>query len=287
MHPKIEAFFDASTFTYSYVVSDPASNNAAIIDPVLDYEPSSGHTSTGSADQIIDYVEREKLLVEWILETHVHADHLSAASYLKKRVGGRVGIGEHLVAVQNLFARTFNAEAGFKRDGSQFDRLFSDGEIFAVGKLPVSVIHTPGHTPACISYLFKGAAFVGDTLFMPDYGTARADFPGGDARTLYHSIQRIFALVPDTKLYMCHDYGTETRREFRFETTVADEQTNNIFVHEGIDEEQFVKNRECRDSKLSTPQLLLPAVQFNMRGAAMPPAENNGMHYFKIPVRAR
>jgi len=287
MHPKIEAFFDTSTFTYSYIVSDPATSNAAIIDPVLDYEPNSGRTSTDSADQIIDYIEREKLSVDWILETHVHADHLSAASYLKKRVGGQIGIGEHVVAVQEFFGKTFNAEIGFKRDGSQFDKLFSDGEDFAVGTLPVSVIHTPGHTPACITYAFEGSAFVGDTLFMPDYGTARADFPGGDARTLYHSIQRIFALAPETKLYMCHDYGTETRKEFRFKTTVADEQTNNIFVHEGIDEEQFVEYRECRDSKLQAPQLLLPAVQFNMRGATLPPAENNAMHYFKIPVRAR
>lgn len=287
MHPKIEAFFDTSTFTYSYVVSDPASRLAAIVDPVLDYDPNSGSTSTDSADRIIDHVEREKLSVEWILETHVHADHLSAASYLKKHVGGRVAIGEHVVAVQKLFGQTFNAEPGFQRDGSQFDKLFSDGEKFTVGNLPVSILHTPGHTPACVTYLFEQAAFVGDSLFMPDYGTARADFPGGDAQALYQSIHRIFALEPDTKLYMCHDYGTETRKDFRFETTVEDERANNIFIHEGISEEHFIKERERRDRKLRAPQLLLPAVQFNMRGAQLPPAEENGMHYFKIPVRPK
>lgn len=285
MYPHIEAFFDVSTFTYSYVVSDPASGKAAIVDPVLDYQSSSGQTSTDSADRIIEYVGREKLCIEWILETHVHADHLSAATYLKSRLGGKIGIGENVVAIQKLFATTFNAECEFQRDGSQFDRLFSNNEVFTIGDHVVSVLHTPGHTPACITYVFEGAAFVGDTLFMPDYGTARADFPGGDARDLYRSIQCIFQLPADTKLFMCHDYGTEARKEFRFETTVADELANNIFVHEGVSEEHFVEEREARDRKLRAPKLLFPAVQFNMRGAQLPPAEDNGTHYFKIPVR--
>jgi glyoxylase-like metal-dependent hydrolase (beta-lactamase superfamily II) len=285
MTPDVTPFFDADTFTFSYVVADPASSRAAIIDPVLDYDPASGRTGTTAADAIADHVLHRRLTVEWILETHVHADHLSAARYLKERLGGRVGIGEHVTEVQQVFGDMFNAEPEFRRDGSQFDHLFSDDETGAVGELEFRVMHTPGHTPACVTYVFHGAAFVGDTLFMPDFGTARTDFPGGDARTLYQSIQRILALPDETVLYLCHDYPTENRSEYSHCTTVAQEREQNVHLA-GATEADFVAFRETRDAGLAAPRLLLPSVQFNMRGAQLPPAEDNGVHYLKIPVRA-
>jgi glyoxylase-like metal-dependent hydrolase (beta-lactamase superfamily II) len=283
--PEIEAFFHPVTCTWSYVVMDPTSDSAAIIDPVLDYDPAAGRASAESADAIIDFVKRRGLTVEWILETHVHADHLSGASYLKDVVGGRTGIGEHVTQVQQVFGELFNAEPDFARDGSQFDHLFRDGETLTIGALQASVWHTPGHTPACVTYVFDGAAFVGDTIFMPDYGTARTDFPGGDARTLYRSIRRILSLPEDTELYLCHDYETEGRSEFCYRTTVREERAKNIHMCDAIDEDGFVSFREARDAELAAPRLLLPSVQFNMRGAAFPPPEDNGMRYLKIPVR--
>jgi glyoxylase-like metal-dependent hydrolase (beta-lactamase superfamily II) len=286
MKPDIKAFFDPATFTYSYVVADPASNAAAIIDPVLDYDPAASRTSHCSADAIIEFVRANGLEVEWILETHVHADHLSAASYLQQTIGGRTGIGSRVTEVQQVFGELFNAEPGFKHDGSQFDHLFEDGEIFSVGQLQARVWHTPGHTPACVSYVFDGAVFVGDTIFMPDFGTARTDFPGGDAATLYRSIRRLLSLPDDVELYMCHDYGSATRSDFAFLTTVAEERANNIHIHDGVSEADFIEFREQRDSQLEAPRLLLPSVQFNMRAAHFAPAEANGMQYLKIPVQA-
>lgn len=285
MRPEIAPFFDPATYTWSYVVMDPQTNAAAIIDSVLDYDPASGRTSTRSADALIEFVRRTGLTVEWILETHVHADHLSGASYLKQALGGRTGIGSQVGCVQKVFGDLFNAEPAFARDGSQFDQLFADDEVFHIGGLEARVWHTPGHTPACVTYVFDQAAFVGDTLFMPDYGTARTDFPGGDARTLYRSIRRILSLPDTTTLYLCHDYETKGRAAFCHETTVAAERADNIHVRDGITEDGFVAFREERDAGLAAPRLLLPSVQFNMRGAALPPAEDNGMHYFKIPVR--
>jgi glyoxylase-like metal-dependent hydrolase (beta-lactamase superfamily II) len=284
--PEIESFFDPATFTWSHVVMDPDSNQAAIIDPVLDYDPASGRTSTDSADAVIDFVRRKGLKVEWILETHVHADHLSGAGYLKDAVGGQTGIGNQVTAVQDVFGDLFNAEADFDRNGSQFDHLFADNEVLNIGNLEARVWHTPGHTPACVTYVFEGAAFVGDTVFMPDFGTARTDFPGGDARTLYQSIKRILALPQETVLYLCHDYETESRSEYSSTTTVAAERTDNIHVCDATSEDEFVNFREARDAQLAAPRLLLPSVQFNMRGAAFAPPEDNGMQYLKIPVRA-
>ena len=283
--PQIEAFFDPATFTYSYVVADPGTKRAAVIDAVLDFDPASGRTATDSAERIMAYIDAQQLEVDWLLETHVHADHLTGAAHLKAQLGGRIGIGRRVTEVQETFAQTFNAEPWFKQDGSQFDKLFDDGEVFHVGDLEARVLFTPGHTPACVTYLFAGAAFVGDTIFMPDYGTARTDFPGGDAGTLYQSIQKILGLSEDTKLFMCHDYGSDQRSEFRFATTVAEEREHNKLIHEGIDVDTFVSRREARDAKLAAPKLLLPSVQFNMRGGQLPPAESNGVHYFKIPVR--
>ncbi len=286
MKPEIEAFFDEATYTYSYVVADPQSNTAAIIDSVLDYDPASGRTATASADRIVDFVRKQGLEVAWILETHVHADHLSGASYLKQQLGGQTALGSRVTDVQSVFGTLFNAEPEFARDGSQFDRLFEDGEIFQVGNLECTVWHTPGHTPACVTYVFEGAAFVGDTIFMPDYGTARTDFPGGDAHVLYRSIQRILSLPEQTVLYLCHDYETESRDSFCCRTTVADERHSNIHVRDAVSEEEFVTFRRARDKDLAAPRLLLPSVQFNMRGAAFAPPEDNGMQYLKIPVRA-
>jgi glyoxylase-like metal-dependent hydrolase (beta-lactamase superfamily II) len=286
MKPEIEAFFDPATFTWTYVVMDPESNQAAIIDPVLDYDPASSRTSTQSADAVIDFVRRKGLDIDWILETHVHADHLSGASYLKEVLGGRTGIGNQVTVVQAVFGDLFNAEAEFARDGSQFDRLFADNETLTIGNLEARVWHTPGHTPACVAYVFDGAAFVGDTIFMPDFGTARTDFPGGDARTLYRSIRRILALPEETELYLCHDYETESRSEYCSMTTVGAERESNIHVCDRMSEEDFVSFREARDAQLAAPRLLLPSVQFNMRGAAFAPPEDNGMQYLKIPVRA-
>ena len=285
MKPAIESFFDSVTNTWSYVVRDPESNSAAIIDPVLDYDPAAGRTSTASADALIGYVREHDLKVEWVMETHVHADHLSGASYVKNSLGGKMSIGSQVGKVQSAFGDLFNAEAEFARDGSQFDHLFDDNEVLMIGGVEGVVWHTPGHTPACVTYVFDGCAFIGDTLFMPDYGTARADFPGGDASMLYQSIKRILALPDETELYLCHDYETDERSEFCDMTTVARERADNIHVHDGIDEEQFAQTREARDANLAAPRLLLPSVQFNMRGASLPPPEDNGMSYFKIPVR--
>jgi len=284
--PRTRAFFDEATSTVSYVVADPATRRCAIIDSVLDYEPHSGRTSSGSADAVIAYVKAGGLSVEWILETHAHADHLSAAPYLKAALGGRTAIGAHITDVQRIFARVFNLGPGFQRDGSQFDHLFEDGETFRIGELEGRVLHTPGHTPACLTYLIGDAGFVGDTLFMPDYGTARCDFPGGDAATLYRSIRKIFALPEATRLFMCHDYKAPGRERYAWETTVGEEKRRNVHVHEGISEADFVRMRAERDATLGMPRLILPSVQVNIRAGELPPPEDNGVRYLKIPLDA-
>ena len=284
MDPIIKAFFDEPTNTVSYVVSDPETKRAAILDSVLDYDPKSGRTKTESADEIIAYVKENGLTVDWILETHAHADHLSASPYLKDNLGGTTAIGGHITDVQRVFADLFHVEKGFNTDGSQFEHLFKDGEAFKIGNLTVSAMHTPGHTPACMTYVVGKHAFVGDTLFMPDFGTARADFPGGDARVMYQSIQKILALPEDTKLYMCHDYKAPGRDEYKWETTVAEERAANVHVGEGKSEDEFVQMREARDQTLEMPTLILPSVQVNIRAGEMPPAEDNGVSYLKIPI---
>lgn len=284
MQPHVEVFFDPATFTYSYVVTDPASKRCAIIDSVLDYDPAAGRTSYASADRLIAYVREQHLHVDWLLETHVHADHLSAAPYLKRELGGQLAIGENITVVQNTFGKLFNAGSEFATDGRQFDHLFKDGDTFQIGSLEARAIHTPGHTPACMTYLIGDAGFVGDTLFMPDYGTARCDFPGGDARTLFQSIHRLFSLPDDTRLFMCHDYKAPGRDDFRFQTTVAEQRAQNVHVHEGIGEAEFVAMRSARDATLGMPMLILPSVQVNMRAGQLPPAEANGTRYLKIPL---
>lgn len=284
MNPEIESFFDSATNTVSYVIADPETGACGAIDTVLDFDPASGRTTTASADAVIDYVRRKGLTCEWALETHVHADHLSAAPYVQKAVGGEIGIGSEIVTVQAVFGKLFNAGAEFKRDGSQFDHLFTDGETFRIGKLEACAIHTPGHTPACMTYVIGDAAFVGDTLFMPDYGTARADFPGGDARTLYRSIEKIFLLPDETRLFVGHDYLPDGRSDFRWETTVGAEKRENIHVREGVSEDEFAVMREARDATLGMPRLILPSIQVNMRAGHMPPPEDNGEHYLKLPV---
>jgi len=286
MNPQIKTFFDEATFTATHVVWDPETRKAAIVDSVKDYDPKSGRTRTTSADTVIAFVKAESLGVEWILETHVHADHLTAAPYLKDKLGGKIAIGARINAVQGVFKKVFNVEDDFATDGRQFDRLFEDGVTFTIGKLEAKTIHTPGHTPACSTYVIGNTAFVGDTLFMPDYGTARCDFPGGDARTLYKSIQKILALPPETRLFLCHDYKAPGRDSFVWETTVAAEKANNIHVHDGISEDAFVKMRTERDKTLDMPMLILPSVQVNMRAGEMPPAEDNGVRYLKIPLDA-
>jgi len=286
LKPHVKAFFDEPTFTVSYVVSDPGSRACAIIDSVLDYDPASGRTNTESADEIIAHVQQNQLQMEWILETHVHADHLSAAPYIQKRIGGKIAIGSHITTVQNVFGKIFNAGTEFQRDGSQFDKLLSDNDVFRIGGLEGVALHTPGHTPACMTYLIGDAAFVGDTIFMPDFGTARTDFPGGDARTLFRSIRRVLALPPETRLFMCHDYKAPGREEYRWETTVAEERANNIHVNDAVTEDEFVAMREARDAKLDMPRLILPSVQINMRAGQMPPPEDNGQRYIKIPIDA-
>lgn len=287
MKPDVKTFFDETTFTATHIVSDRETGSCAIIDPVLDFDPASGRTSTGSADEVVAYIEDNDLKVAWIFETHVHADHLSSAPYLKEKLGGKTAIGSEVGIIQKTFGEIFNAEAAFGRDGRQFDHLFDDGETFALGKLTCRVIHTPGHTPACAVILIGDAAFVGDTLFMPDYGTARCDFPGGDARTLYRSIQKIFSLPDQTRLFMCHDYkAPPDRTEFAWETTVAEERAENIHVRDGISEDEFVEMREARDKTLSMPKLILPSVQVNMRAGETPPPEDNGVSYLKLPINA-
>ena len=284
MEPTIKAFFDEQTNTVSYVVSDPDTSRAAIIDSVLDYDPKSGRTSTSSADEIIAYVRENNLTVDWILETHAHADHLSASPYLKQSLGGTTAVGDHITDVQAVFADVFNVEKGFNTDGSQFEHLLKDGEEIQIGNLSMRAMHTPGHTPACMTYVTGKHAFVGDTLFMPDFGTARADFPGGDARIMYRSIQKILSLPEDTKLYMCHDYKAPGRDQYRWETTVAEERAANVHVGEGKSEDEFVAMREARDSSLEMPTLILPSVQVNIRAGEMPPAEDNGVSYLKVPI---
>lgn len=285
----VEAFFDSATSTISYLVMDGETRACALIDSVLDYDPKAGRVTMASADRLIERVQALGAHVQWILETHVHADHLSAAAYLKEKLGGRIAIGACITQVQKVFGSLFNAEPGFARDGSQFDVLFDDEEIFHIGNLQAQALHTPGHTPACMSYLIEHegemAVFVGDTLFMPDYGTARCDFPGADARTLYRSIQRLLALAADTRLFMCHDY-LPAGRDLRYMTTVAEQRIHNIHVREGVDEDSFVAMREARDRTLEMPVLILPAVQVNMRSGQFPDPEANGVRYLKIPVNA-
>lgn len=283
-HPLVEAFFDAATHTYSYVVSDPETQSCAIIDPVLDFNAAAGRTATTAADRLIDHVQTRGVLLEWILETHVHADHLSAGRYIKQKLGGILAIGRGVTTVQATFARLFNAGEGFVTDGSQFDHLFADGETFSLGHLPARVLHTPGHTPACLTYLIGDAAFVGDTLFMPDLGTGRCDFPGGSAQQLYRSIQKILALPGSTRIFVCHDYLVEGRNFLRYESSVAAQRHHNIHVRDGVDEAEFVLLREARDATLDAPQLILPALQVNMRAGEFPAPESNGVSYLKIPL---
>lgn len=282
--PIVKHFFDEPTNTFSYVVQDPDSSACAIIDSVLDFDYAAGRTDVRSADNIIAFVREHQLDVAWILETHVHADHLSAAPYLHEQLGGKTGIGAKIVKVQEIFGKAFNAGTEFARDGSQFDTLFEEGDTFTIGQLQGRVLHTPGHTPACLTYVVGDAAFVGDTLFMPDYGTARCDFPGGDARTLYRSIQKVLALPDQTRLFLCHDYKAPGRDTFQHETSVAEQRSKNVHVHEGISEEEFVKMRTERDATLGMPRLIIPSVQVNMRAGALPPAEENGMVYLKVPI---
>jgi glyoxylase-like metal-dependent hydrolase (beta-lactamase superfamily II) len=282
--PIVTAFFHEPTFTYSYVVQDPASKHCAIIDSVLDFDYSSGTTDMHSADEILAFIKDQGLTVEWILETHVHADHLSAAPYLQQKTSAKTGIGSGITKVQDVFGKAFNAGSEFSRDGSQFDQLFEDKDEIRIGELIGYALHTPGHTPACLTYVFANDAFVGDTLFMPDYGTARCDFPGGDAETLYQSVQKIFQLPETARLYMCHDYKAPGRAEYAFETTVAEEKAHNIHVKQDISQEEFVRMRSERDATLDMPRLILPAVQVNMRAGHMPKADDNGQVYLKVPV---
>lgn len=279
------AFFDRSTWTVSYVVSDNGTKAAAVIDPVLDYDFKSGHTDTKAADEVLAYLRENGLRVEWILETHAHADHLSGAHYLQERAGGRIAIGENIRAVQATFKKLYNLERSFLPDGSQFDHLFGDGETFRIGELEASAMLVPGHTPADLAYLIDDSVFVGDTLFMPDVGTARADFPGGDAATLYRSIRRLLALPPQTRMYVCHDYPPPGR-EAKWETTVAEQRARNIHVRDGITEEHFVAMRNARDATLEVPTLILPSIQVNVRAGRLPPPDDNGVAYLRIPVNA-
>ncbi|WP_042263041.1 MBL fold metallo-hydrolase [Paraburkholderia heleia] len=284
---SVEGFFDPATWTVSYLLLDIGTRRCALIDTVLDYDPKSGRTRTVTADRLASRVESLGARVDWLLETHVHADHLSAAPYLRERLGGNVAIGGEVTRVQGVFGKLFNAGPDFRTDGSQFDRLFADGDTFHVGELEVRVMHTPGHTPACVTYVVSDgtqqAAFVGDTLFMPDYGTARCDFPGGDASTLYRSIRRVLSLPPETRLYMCHDYQPGGRA-VKFESTVAEEREANVHVHDGIDEASFIAMRTARDATLDMPVLILPSVQVNMRAGHLPEPESNGVSYIKIPI---
>ena len=281
----IQAFFDAKTWTVTYVASDPASLRAAVIDPVLDYDFKSGHTGTQSTDAVLTYLAEQRLQVDWILETHAHADHLSGARYLQERVGGRIAIGENIRIVQATFKKLYNLERSFLPDGSQFDHLFRDGETFMIGSARATALLVPGHTPADMAYLVGAAVFVGDTLFMPDVGSARADFPGGDARTLYRSMRRILALPPETTMYVCHDYPPASRQP-AWQTTVAAQRASNIHVGDGITEDEFVAMRTARDATLEVPTLILPSIQVNVRAGQLPPADDNGVAYLRIPLNA-
>ena len=282
--PQVSAFFDPPTNTFTYLVRDPSSDACAIIDSVLAFDYSSGRTDTHAADELIAHIREAGLQVQWILETHAHADHLSAAPYLQEQLGGKIGIGEHIIEVQQIFGKVFNAGTEFARDGSQFDALFADGDTFSIGNLGVKVLHTPGHTPTCLSYLIGDAVFVGDTLFMPDYGTARCDFPGGDSATLYQSVQKLLALPDETRMYLCHDYLPEGRSHYVHETTVGEQRRRNIHIHEGVSEADFVALRDARDATLSAPKLLIPSVQVNIRAGHLPEPEDNGQVYLKVPV---
>ncbi len=284
MKPDVTPFFDEETFTASFVVTDPETRHCAIIDSVLDFDYASGRTDFKSADTIIAYVRKNDLIVDWVLETHVHADHLSAAPYLQEQLGGKIGIGENITVVQDTFGKVFNEGTEFQRDGSQFDSLFTEGDTFRIGNLEASVLHTPGHTPACLTYLVGDAAFVGDTLFMPDFGTARADFPGGSANALYHSIQKLFTLPDETRVFVGHDYKAPGRDVFAWETTIGEEKARNKHVGAGATEEAFVEMRNKRDSELAMPRLIVPSLQINMRAGQMPPAEDDGDVYLKVPV---
>ncbi|MFP5507555.1 MAG: MBL fold metallo-hydrolase [Alphaproteobacteria bacterium] len=284
MKPDVKAFFDEATNTVSYVVKDPQGSACAIIDSVLDFDYASGRTDTRSADAIIAHVRAEGLDVQWLLETHVHADHLSAAPFLKRALGGKIGIGEHIREVQRRFGELFNEGPAFARDGSQFDRLFEEGDSFMIGQLRGDVLHTPGHTPACLTYVIGDAAFVGDTLFMPDFGTARCDFPGGSSEVLFNSIQKILALPDATRIFVCHDYKAPGRDDYAWETTVAAQKTGNIHVGAGKNREDFVKMRDARDAQLAMPKLIIPSLQVNMRAGQMPPADEKGDVFLKVPV---
>ena len=283
MKPDVTAHFHNTTNTITYIVADASGGRCAIIDSVRDYDPSSGRMSTDFADKVIDCVRERGYTVDWILETHTHADHPTAAPYIQEQLGGRIAIGQHVSVVQATFKSIFNLGEGFATDGSQFDHLFGDNEDFNVGEIMARVMHTPGHTPACVTYVVGDAVFVGDTLFMPDCGTARADFPGGDAATLFRSMQRILSLAPETRLFMCHDYGPDGRK-FAWETTVAEERSDNVHVHDGVSEEEFVKTRTERDNGLDLPALILPSLQINIRAGRLPPPDDNGVSYLRIPI---
>jgi len=284
MSPKIKAFFDEATNTISFVVADPNGRKCAIVDSVLDFDYASGRTDTASADEVIAYIESENLEVEWILESHVHADHLSAAPYIQERLGGKIGIGEQITVIQNTFGKIFNEGTRFQRDGSQFDQLFKDGDSISIGQLRCDILHTPGHTPACLTYVIEDAAFVGDTLFMPDFGTARVDFPGGSAETLYNSIEKILSLPDETKIFVGHDYKAPGRDDYAWETTVAEQKAKNVHIGGTKTKNDFVKARNERDSQLGMPKLIVPSLQINMRAGHMPEPEDNGMSYLKLPV---
>jgi glyoxylase-like metal-dependent hydrolase (beta-lactamase superfamily II) len=284
MKPEVTAFFDEDTFTITYVVRDPNGTSCAIIDSVLDFDYASGRTSTKSADEVIAFVQEKGYRVEWLLETHVHADHLSAAPYLQEKLGGKIGIGKNITIVQDTFGKVFNEGTEFQRDGSQFDQLFSDGDAVHIGQLRVDVLHTPGHTPACLTYVIGDAAFVGDTLFMPDFGTARCDFPGGSAEMMWDSVQKILALPDDTRIFVGHDYKAEGRDHYAWETTVGEQKAANLHVGAGKTKEDFVNARTARDAQLGMPRLIVPSLQVNMRAGQMPEPEENGTVYLKVPV---
>ncbi len=284
MSPAVKSFFDDATNTITYVVRDPAGQHCAVIDSVLDFDYASGHTDTKSADAVIGWIEAEGLNVDWILETHVHADHLSAAPYIQERLGGKIGIGERITAVQETFGKVFNEGTRFRRDGSQFDQLFREGDSFHIGQMRGDVLYTPGHTPACLTYVIGDAAFVGDTLFMPDFGTARCDFPGGSAEVMFDSVQKILSLPEDTRIFVGHDYKAPGREEFAWETTVAEEKQRNVHVGGGRGKEEFVKLRQARDATLAMPRLIVPSLQINMRAGQMPEPDDNGVSYLKVPL---
>ena len=281
--PEVTAFFDAATNTVSYVVKDPASTACAVIDAVMDFDYAAGRISYQSADLVIDHIQSHGLTLDWLIETHVHADHLSGAPYIQGKLGGKIGIGAQITVIQDTFGKVFNEGTAFQRDGSQFDRLFRDGDSYQIGGLTAHALHTPGHTPACMTHVIGDAAFVGDTLFMPDGGSARADFPGGDARTLYRSIRRVLSLPGKMRLFMCHDYGPNGR-DIRWETTVDEQKAHNIHVHDGITEDAFVALREARDATLAMPKLIIPSLQINMRGGDLPEPDESGKRFLKVPI---